>query len=130
MKLRIKGNSIRLRLTRNEVTRLETNGAVRETVGFGPGLKGMSYELVTSPSTDELKAEFADGTIRVSVPESAALRWAGSEDVAIETAQPTGDGEQLKILIEKDFECLADRAGEDESDAFPNPRSAARTSNV
>ena len=31
------------------------------------------------------------------------------------------DGEKLSILIEKDFACLAPRAGEDEADMYPHP---------
>jgi hypothetical protein len=30
----------------------------------------------------------------------------------------------LKILVEKDFACLAPREGEDESDMFPHPKAA------
>ncbi|MGH8167708.1 MAG: DUF7009 family protein [Woeseiaceae bacterium] len=35
-------------------------------------------------------------------------------------AQPL-DGDELSILVEKDFACLAPREGEDDSDKFPNP---------
>ncbi len=31
------------------------------------------------------------------------------------------DGDSLKILVEKDFACLAPREGEDESDMYPHP---------
>ena len=37
MKLRIKGNSIRLRLLRSEVERFTANGKISEEVRFGPG---------------------------------------------------------------------------------------------
>jgi hypothetical protein len=33
----------------------------------------------------------------------------------------------LRILVEKDFACLAPREGEDESDMFPNPLSGKET---
>ncbi|GIT14245.1 MAG: hypothetical protein CM1200mP36_00010 [Gammaproteobacteria bacterium] len=37
--------------------------------------------------------------------------------------QSLDDGGRLKILVEKDFVCLAPREGEeDEADMFPNPR--------
>jgi hypothetical protein len=48
-------------------------------------------------------------------------QWAESEKVSISSEQNLDDGEQLRILVEKDFACLAPRDGEDESDMFPNP---------
>jgi len=43
--------------------------------------------------------------------------------VGLEGSQPAG-GEPLRILIEKDFECLDAAPGESQDDAFPNPRGA------
>ena len=48
-------------------------------------------------------------------------QWAESENVSIASEQLLDDGGQLKILVEKDFACLAPREGEDESDMFPHP---------
>jgi hypothetical protein len=51
------------------------------------------------------------------------LPWAASELVSIDGEQGLDDGSVLRILVEKDFACLAPRAGEDESDMFPHPGS-------
>ena len=44
-----------------------------------------------------------------------------SEQVSIEADEALDDGDSLKILVEKDFACLAPREGEDETDMYPHP---------
>ena len=39
----------------------------------------------------------------------------------LEGVQPNGNGEGLRVLVEKDFPCLTARPNEDDSDAFPWP---------
>ena len=124
MKLRIRGNSIRLRLTKSEVDQFHSTGDVSETVNFGESV--MRYSLRTG-DVETLAAEFRDGELRIIVPREKVEVWTGSEQVGIEGDQPVGDGQELHILIEKDFECLAERPGEDDSDAFPNPLAACST---
>ncbi|MCW5960693.1 MAG: hypothetical protein KIS76_11070 [Pyrinomonadaceae bacterium] len=116
MKLRIRGNSVRLRLTQSEVDEFGAGEPVSELVEFGDSEEtGFRYELKKS-SNEDLDASFENGTLSVKVGESAARQWVNSQDVGIE-----GTAGKLHILIEKDFECLKPRPGEDESDNFPNP---------
>jgi len=42
--------------------------------------------------------------------------------VSIAASQILDEGDQLSILVEKDFACLAPREGEDETDMYPNPK--------
>lgn len=116
MKLRIRGNSIRLRLTRSEVDDFGANGKVEETVDFGSGETKFKYVLEAA-DTQNVSAEFAGDTIRVLVPNDRARDWVSSEQVGIESAE----GSSLRVLVEKDFACLQERAGESDDDAFPNP---------
>jgi hypothetical protein len=121
MKLRIRGNSIRLRLTQSEITQLAAEGFVREKTRF-PG-SAFGYELRTDPHAREVSAVFENGKISVTVPLEQALTWVGTDQVGIEASQPAASDGDLRILIEKDFACTSRRTGEDESDAFPNPLS-------
>ena len=124
MKLRIRGNSIRLRLTQREVAEFEANGKVEERTEFGSG-QAFSYALVRGENEDRTRAEFDGVGIRVVLAEGEARRWTDSDQVGIEAVQPLRPDSQLRILIEKDFACLADRQGEEDTNAFPNPRAAA-----
>lgn len=123
MKIRIQGNSLRLRLSQSEVARFHETGQVTDGISFGamPPV-ALTYKLERS-SLPEITAGFSDNCISVYVPEEQAATWAVSEqEVGLEhLVRFDGSGHSLRVLIEKDFKCLAERSGEDESDNFPNP---------
>ena len=120
MKLRIRDNSIRLRLSRSEVALLGTEGLVGAKVTFAGGARFV-YCLESSPACVDAAAQFSGDGLSVRLPESSVQQWVHSDDISIEATQGLDDGGQLKILVEKDFTCLAPREGEDESDLFPHP---------
>jgi hypothetical protein len=118
MKLRIKGNSIRLRLTKSEVETFGADGHIEEMVNFGDKEHpGFVYAL-ESGSTQNLSASFEEGRLSVQVPETIATQWVNSEEVGF-----NGNDGDLQILVEKDFVCLTPREGEDEGDNYPHPNS-------
>lgn len=116
MKLRIKGNSIRLRLLRSEVERFAEEGAVSETTELGSAT--FRYSLRASGESQEIRAVFNDGEIAVIIPESEALAWARGDGVGLEK-----DHGGLSIIVEKDFVCLDRPDDPDREDAYPNPSS-------
>ena len=123
MKLRMRGGSIRLRLTRSEVDQLAGDaGVVEETVRFGSAAS-LTYRIRRA-EVPALAASLSGTTIDVVVPLATITAWAGSDEVGFEARQPTGSGEHLSILVEKDWACLTSRAGEDDADAFPNPNTS------
>ena len=119
MKLRIKGNSIRLRLTQGEVQRIGAGQEVREEVGFGTGT--FAYTLTVDASIPAVDAQFYGQEIQVRIPAGQATAWAHSDQVGMEESVPGSEGQWLHVLIEKDFQCLHQRPNEDESDHFKNP---------
>lgn len=120
VKLRIKDNSIRLRLTRSDVDALRESGIVSAKTGF-PGGRELRYRVESSPASVNPAAFFSDNAVTVRLPETAVLAWAASEQVSLPGEQMLDDGAVLQILVEKDFVCLTSREGEDESDMFPHP---------
>jgi hypothetical protein len=121
VKLRIRDNSVRLRLTRGEVDALRSDGIVQARTAF-PGGREFVYAVESSPASVSPGAFLSDGKVTVQLPESAVLAWASSEQVSITGEQQHNNGDKLVILVEKDFACLAPREGEDESDMFPHPQ--------
>jgi hypothetical protein len=115
MKLRIRGNSIRLRLTKSDVETFAADGRVEDSIDFGDGKAKFTYALENSDRAQSF-AEFDGATITVFVPRGAAREWIGSDQVGIE-ADPTSGP---RILIEMDFACLHERPGEPDDDAFAN----------
>ena len=121
MKLRIRDNSIRLRLMRSEVEALRDNGLVEASTAF-PGGRTFRYVVESSPASVNPAAFYSDNAMTVRLPAPTVLAWASSEQVSMTGEQMLSDGQKLKILVEKDFVCLTGREDEDESDMFPHPQ--------
>lgn len=121
MKIRIKGNSVRLRLTQSEVKTFAATGLVTEKTYFSPA-NVLTYAVKAAPVA-ELSATFEQNTVTVLMPTAAAKKWTETEQVGTENLFSTGS-DTLKILVEKDFSCLVVRPGEDDADAFPHPKKA------
>ena len=120
MKLRVRDNSIRLRLTQTEVELARTDGLVRGTVPLA-GNSNFEYVLESSPATVKPEAHMSNNVLTVRIPETEILSWSDSDEVSISATQLLDGGNELSILIEKDFACLAPREGEDESDMYAHP---------
>lgn len=120
MKLRIKGDSLRLRLTQSEVRELQDHGTVEDRVRFGGGA-ALIYRLTRNAAARAIAARYASGALEVELPERVAIDWCQSNEVTLAGTQPAAADAELRIVVEKDFACLTAREGEDESDNFPNP---------
>ncbi len=118
MKLRIKGDSIRIRLTQSEVQKLAEKNSLSDAVKF-PGGESFVYRLNLA---DVAGASMSANMLAISIPSKEAFGWVNSDNLSLDQRIDLADGEHLGILIEKDLQCLVKREGEDESDAFPNPK--------
>lgn len=121
MKLRIRGDSVRLRLKRGEVDRIAAGTSIVEETHF-PGAV-LRYRLEVSENAD-ISAHFDSRSLVIRLPESEALRWAGSDEVSLYAEQHASGANALSILIEKDFKCIEPghhRDCEDDEDTFPHP---------
>ncbi|HEX8637141.1 MAG TPA: hypothetical protein VF692_03685 [Pyrinomonadaceae bacterium] len=134
MKLRIKGNSLRLRLLRGEVEQFGKIGRVADTIRFGASHAALlSYVLESSREIEKIAAEFSNNVIIVKVPDEIAKDWVETGQVTlkaehlIDNSEPTDtdkiDASEnvLTILIEKDFVCPDGKDEPDNADAFPQP---------
>ena len=119
MKLRISGDSLRLRLSRSEVERLRESATVEDAIHFG----GNHLKYVVAIAGGVLGATYADGQIRVEIPRELANDFTDTDRVSVEGQQALGSGSRLQILIEKDFKCMH-KDGPGDADAYPNPMSS------
>ena len=121
MKIRIKGNFIRYRLTKTDVRRLADEGRIEESTCFGPEPEHtFVYALETRPDLQQLDASFDGRTITLYMPLDAAREWPGNDRVGFENEVIVTPHAVLKLLLEKDFVCL-DETVEDQSDNYTNP---------
>ncbi|HEX6993163.1 MAG TPA: hypothetical protein VF339_03365 [Gammaproteobacteria bacterium] len=119
MKLRIRGNSVRIRLSQTELTQLAEEGVAEDRVRFSAEAS-LAYRVRVAPA-GSVRAELGADGLTVTLPKATLERWLAPDEVSIRAEQPIDGRDALKILVEKDFACLVPREGEDDSDLFPNP---------
>ena len=123
MKLRLRENSIRLRLLQTEVKQLREIGNVSERIIFGVGTTEiLTYSVRVSPDAEKIYAQMLDNQIEIFLPVLIAENWADSNEVGLYAAQTIGNTGELKITIEKDFVCVERPGDADNIDAFPHPK--------
>jgi len=121
VKLRIKGNSLRLRVSRSEVVRLIQDGHIEDAIHFAAHEEAtLTDALAHAPSDRDISVEYRPQRITIWLSTNAAKQWSGSEQTGIYGEIDTGFG-PLTLVVEKDFACL-DRSKAENEDTFPNPK--------
>jgi len=121
MKLRIRGDSIRLRLKVSEVHRLAAGESIAEETHF-PGAV-LTYCLEVSDNGN-FATTFSGNKLVIQLPRADVEEWADSDKVSLVSEQELEDSGTLSLLIEKDFKCLEPghhRDCADDEDTFPHP---------
>lgn len=112
MKIRIKGNSLRYRLTQSEVAKLAASGLLEEHTAFA----GKTLEYAIEAANEEsLSARFIGNKIVLNMPKAMIEELNNTDRVGFDDS--TGP---VSLLVEKDFICI-DNTKEDQSDNYPNP---------
>ena len=123
MKLRLRENSIRLRLLQTEVWRLRETGVVSETITFGLNPSdNLTYSLRASADAETIRAQMGGTQIEIFLPLDAAKNWAETGEIGLYAEQKIGGAAILKIAVEKDFVCLDRPHDADHENAFPHPK--------
>ncbi|WP_428329603.1 DUF7009 family protein [Mucilaginibacter sp.] len=112
MKIRIKSNAIRYRLTRTDVAQLAGKGYLEEKVDFTGQPLVYAIQLTDDSA---LSSAFKNNAITLFVPRFMVSELTDTDKVGFENSAG-----QLHLLVEKDFTCL-DNVAEDQSDNYPNP---------
>ena len=121
MKIRICGNSIRLRLKRTEVDQIAAGNSILEETHFPDSV--LTYRLDVSGRPD-FSASFDNAVLVIGLPKTIVSDWAVSDEVSLSAEQKLPGTGSLSLLIEKDFSCLEPghhRDCEDDDDTFPHP---------
>ncbi|MFN0030867.1 MAG: DUF7009 family protein [Flavobacteriales bacterium] len=119
MKLRVKQNTLRLRLTQTEVAALSAGETLCDITQFSLYQK-LSIQLGTW-NLEVADAKFENDTITINCPISQTMQWANNDDEGMYFTIDNDGDEPLHLAVEKDYQCLKPR--EEERDNFPNPTS-------
>jgi len=117
MKIRINGDSVRIRLSQSEINTFVHRGEMVSSCRF---MNDTLFYKLKHGNYAKLSADFSQNTIAVYIPDEWILNWDKDDRVGFEGKEDNG----LYILIEKDYQCLNPRLNEDESDLFSNPQSS------
>ena len=121
MKLRIKGNSLRLRVLQAELTKFLDTGRIEEMIQFTPEEDAnFTYTLGHDRSTSSIAVRYADRAIVIVLPTAEAESWAKSDQVGIYASVDLGSKGRLEVSVEKDFACR-DLGDVENEDTFPHP---------
>lgn len=125
MKVRMKSNSLRLRVSRSEVEELLITGRIEETIWLGlePSSQ-LTFVLEHNEAVSAMALRSALPEIAIVVPTQEAWKWRNTDQVGIYATAVHGLRGPLQLLVEKDFACL-DRSDEENSDTFPHPMAGA-----
>ena len=118
MKLRFRDNSVRLRINQREVAALAAGQPLEERIHFPAG-NSFAYTLEPSVSSAP-EVSFVNGTLRISADQATLHSWAENDAIGLYFDIPGKDA-SLKIIIEKDLECVNEPL--EERDPFAYPRS-------
>ncbi len=109
MKLRLEENSLRLRLSDAEVAQFARTGQVAYTIAFGPTPGAtLHYALERLPDSalaTAVQVQYEAGRLTVQVPISIARDWTETENIGFQCSVLVAEGQQLRILVEKDLDC-------------------------
>ncbi len=79
MKLRIKGNSLRLRISQPEMNSLLREGEIEDTIHFGPAADAkLTYALRHADAHEDICLDYQPQRVTISLSTAAATRWARS----------------------------------------------------
>jgi|SRR3954447_587905 len=121
MKLRIKGNSLRLRITPSELNRLLETGRIEETISFASDDNArLTYALEHNSQASRLTLRYSPHEVTVIISSTDVRAWAGAHDLGLYGEVMTSNG-SLNLAVEKDLGCL-DKSDAENADTFPNPR--------
>jgi hypothetical protein len=125
MKLRIKGNSLRLRVSRSELAQFQSEGRIEETIHFTAAPEAtLTYALESALRSSPVSVRYGSREVTVILSQDRARIWEAENEVGVYTTLDMGPAGSLEVVVEKDFACL-DRSDEDNSDTFANPLAGA-----
>lgn len=117
MKLRIRENTLRIRITQSELDSLGKDNYIESRIQF-PNGTSLRYGM-QSEKVQDTTIQFENNEIQIGIGISDMETILDEANVGIQSMHTTDVG-TLDLLIEKDFSCLHKRGIED-ADTFPNP---------
>jgi hypothetical protein len=125
VKLRIKKNSLRLRVSRSELDCLMAGDRIEETIQFARDPEAfLTYSMESATGIPSTTVRYCQHRIAVVLADHDLSTWNKASQVGIYKSIDLGTDDPLELIIEKDFACL-NGSDEENQDTFANPHEGA-----
>lgn len=102
MKLRIRGQQLRIRTDPQEMRVLASSGSIEDRIELAPN-RPLIYRLRVAAEAKTLAVAFEDNLIEVRIPPGEAKEWCSTDLIGLSGTQRNGATE-LSVSVEKDFD--------------------------
>ena len=121
MKLRILGNTLRLRILKPELEQLHQGGTIEGFLQYGVRQEdGLHYHLAVGAQEETLQIQSLEKGFCVQISAAVVNEMVETERVGVVERISVADDHVVEVRVEKDFKCL-DARPEDRF-AFPHPK--------
>jgi hypothetical protein len=121
MKIRIQGNSLRLRVSRSELAHFQAGGRVQETIRFAEAPEAkLTYALESAVQLSPVRVRYGFHEVTIILSRDQARVLGAENEVGVYSNVDIGSAGSLEVIVEKDFASL-DRRDEQNQDTFANP---------
>jgi hypothetical protein len=102
MKLRLDNKSVRFRLSKEEILKLQNEGFVEEKLSFNED-NYFSYVIEVLDDIEECELNFNEDGLQIGIPLDVSEKWINSNQVGIKETFDTEDGELITLFVEEDL---------------------------
>ncbi|HVJ85005.1 MAG TPA: hypothetical protein VM452_05125 [Caulifigura sp.] len=119
MKLRIHGQTIRVRIDQHDLEQLLRDGRVTDETRFGdePDRCFSCLLEIAGPPNSLPGVDYDRGRFVIQLGRDTANDWRNADLVGFKTTREEG-GRMIRLMLEKDFACLDRPVGEEREDAY------------
>ena len=124
MKVRLRANTIRLRLTQEEVSAISGGEPVKLCTSFGAGFRQQLVWMVSAHHVGSSNTTilFDGSQVAIELSGEHVSNWLSDGTVEGFTETVASDAEESIILtVQRDYACLVPRDPAEDAGAFPHP---------
>lgn len=120
MKLRLSNNSIRFRLSEEDLASLTLNGHIEVCVPMNQSKPVVfKYSLIITKAS-EFSTGYLNNHFRLFMPENLVAEWSHSDKVGFDAVIEMAGKIPVRILVEKDFHCFGPKHNKSEPNDLHN----------
>ena len=102
MKLRLDKKTVRIRLSKEEILNLQSDGFLEEKITLSED-NFFSYVIDVLDDIDACALYFGEDGLRIEIPFKTSEKWINSNQVGIKETFETDEDETITLLVEEDL---------------------------